>query len=232
MRSRTSTTGPTSMSRHVSSRTSRTNAACSVSPISTAPPGRLHSPFDGSWPRFTSSTRSPSRITAPTATIGRSGWRLPSAITMPSALSPQPLALSPYLDADHFDHDALLALPIELRVEHLLPRPEIERAVRDRQDHLVTHDGALQVSIGVVLTRLVMPIVEARRGELLAPDLEVVDETVLPVVHVHAGGDVHRRHERGAFLHPAFLHDRRDLVGDAYELLPLLRVDLEVIGVN
>ena len=38
--------------------TSRASAASSVSPSSTAPPGRLHSPLDGSCARLTRRTRS------------------------------------------------------------------------------------------------------------------------------------------------------------------------------
>src|SRR2546428_7950714 len=74
MKSRTSKTRTDRTSRRVSSRVSRTAAAAStVSPISNAPPGRLHRPLFGSAPRFTSST-APSRNTiAPTAGTGRFG---------------------------------------------------------------------------------------------------------------------------------------------------------------
>ena len=83
----------------VSSRTSRASAASSVSPTSTAPPGRLHSPLSGSWPRLTSSTRSPSStITAPTATIGRSGYVYLSHRHQPSAhLDPHHLTTTRFL---------------------------------------------------------------------------------------------------------------------------------------
>src|SRR5881409_15767 len=62
------------------SRTSKTRAgrtstrvASTVSPISSAPPGRLHRPWFGSAPRLTKRT-APSRNTiAPTAGTGRSG---------------------------------------------------------------------------------------------------------------------------------------------------------------
>ena len=58
-------------------------AASSVSPISTAPPGRLHSPASGWWPRLTRMTPEPGQAhaahtgvtytTAPTPTTGRAG---------------------------------------------------------------------------------------------------------------------------------------------------------------
>src|SRR4051812_31612329 len=88
------------------------------------------------------------------------------------------------------------------------------------------------MGVRVVFTGLVMFVVETRGGELLEPDLKVVNQPVLPVVHVHAGGDVHRRNQDGAFLYSAGRHNRGDLVGDADELLRLLRVEPEVVGVD
>src|SRR6266581_6996274 len=71
MKSRTSKTRSDRTSTRVSSKVSRTAAASTVSPISNAPPGRLHRPLFGSAPRLTSST-APSRNTiAPTAGTGR-----------------------------------------------------------------------------------------------------------------------------------------------------------------
>src|SRR3989454_3532856 len=73
MKSRTSKTRAGRTSTQVSSRVSRTAAASTVSPISKAPPGRLHRPWFGSAPRLTKRT-TPSRNTiAPTAGTGRSG---------------------------------------------------------------------------------------------------------------------------------------------------------------
>src|SRR5574339_417957 len=187
IRSRTSTTAPTSTRSPVSSAASRAVAACSVSPTSTIPPGRLHSPASGSKRRRISTTphdpgtagqssrtcraTSSTKITAPTPRTGRSGY-------------------SRLLTHD-LDDNALAAAAVELRVEHLLPGTEIERAVGDGQDHLVPQDGALQVRVGIVLAGLVMLVRQPRRRELLEPRLEVLDQSVLPVVDVDARRDVH-----------------------------------------
>src|SRR3954469_6053450 len=176
MLSSTSTTGPTTTSSDVSSRTSRSSAPCSVSPISTAPPGRLHSPLSGSCPRCTSSTRSASRITAPTATNGRSGYVLKSS-------SPRVLNFGlPH----HLEDHALFPPPVELGVEDLLPRSEIELAGGDRHHHLVPHNRPFQVRIGVVLTGPVVCIVESGRRQLLEPDLKIANQSIFPVVHENA----------------------------------------------
>src|SRR5256712_1676831 len=73
MKSRTSKTRSVRTSTRVSSRVSRTAAASTVSPISNAPPGRVHRALFGSAQRWTSIS-APSRNTiAPTAGTGRCG---------------------------------------------------------------------------------------------------------------------------------------------------------------
>src|SRR5947199_9594983 len=70
MKSRTSKTRSVRTSTRVSSRVSRTAAASTVSPISTAPPGKLHRPLFGSAPRLTRRTAPSRNTTAPTAGTG------------------------------------------------------------------------------------------------------------------------------------------------------------------
>ena len=60
-----------------------------------------------------------------------------------------------YVTHDLHDHP-LPPLAIELGVEDLLPRPEIQLAVGDRHDDLVPHDRALEVRVGIVFAGLVM----------------------------------------------------------------------------
>src|SRR4029077_9171446 len=64
------------------------------------------------------------------------------------------------------------------------------------------------------------------------PGPEIVQQAVLPIVHEHAGGDVHGRHQGRAFLHPARAHDGRDLVRDSDELTALLGVEPEVVRMD
>src|SRR5437867_1286118 len=80
--------------------------------------------------------------------------------------------------ADDLDEHALLAPPVELAVENLLPRPEIELPLRHRHDHLPSHDLALEVRVGVVLAGLVVAVLgDGRVGrQALEPRLVVVVE--------------------------------------------------------
>ena len=97
------------------------------------------------------------------------------------------------LKEDLHDH-ALLPLAVELGVEHLLPRAEIELSGRDRQHHLVMDEGALEMRVAVVLTGAVVAVVGVRRQPVEPLD-QVLLEAALLVVHPDAGRDVHRRHE-------------------------------------
>ncbi len=62
--------------------------------------------------------------------------------------------------ADDFDQHALAAQAVEFAVKTLLPRTEVEATAGHRDDHLVAHDAALEVCVGVVL---LMPL--ARRKQ-------------------------------------------------------------------
>src|SRR5690348_13924273 len=86
--------------------------------------------------------------------------------------------------------------------------------------------------VGVVLACLVMTVRAARGRELLEPLLEIVDETVLPIVDVDTRGDVHGGNQHHALEDAACRHDRSDLVRDADELRSLFGFKPEIVGVD
>src|SRR6185436_11874899 len=90
----------------------------------------------------------------------------------------------------HFDHHAFLPLPIELSVEHLFPRSQVQLTPSDGDNHLVPHERPLQMGVGVVFTRLVVAIRQPGGRELLQPFLKVVNQAIFPVVHVDRRRDV------------------------------------------
>ena len=69
----------------------------------------------------------------------------------------------------HLDDHPLRPAAVELAVEDLLPRPEIEAAVGDRHDHLVVNEQVLEVRVAVVLAAAVVAVVAGVRQELAAP---------------------------------------------------------------
>ena len=45
---------------------------------------------------------------------------------------------------------AFAAVAVEFAIENLFPRAEVELTIRDRHHHFPAHDGALEMSVGVV----------------------------------------------------------------------------------
>ena len=67
----------------------------------------------------------------------------------------------------HLDHEPLPAAAVELRVEDLLPRAEVEPALGHRQHDLVVDEQVLEVRVAVVLAAAVVAVV-AGVGQQLA----------------------------------------------------------------
>ena len=137
--------------------------------------------------------------------------------------------------AHRFENYPLLTLAIPLAVKDALPRAEVEPTGGHGHDHLVSHGDRSQMSRRVVLagsTVVAIPIWLPRRDRLLEPIEDILPQPRLVIVDKHRGRDVHRRHEHHAFLdrggRAAFL----DGLGDVDDLLPLFRVECEVVCVR
>src|SRR5438876_1266782 len=133
----------------------------------------------------------------------------------------------------HLDDHPLPTLAVPLTVKHPLPGAQIELAVRNRHDHLVADREAPQVRGGVVLPRVVVPVAGGiPRGDGFFEPLEdITPQAGFVIVHEYGRRDVHRAHEREALQHAALGDLSGDLVGDVDDLLPLLRVEPEIVGV-
>lgn len=68
------------------------------------------------------------------------------------------LSNAQFLFADNFHNDAFFTPPVKLAVKNLLPRAEVELAVRDRHHYLAAHDLALQMRIRVVFAGAIVLI--------------------------------------------------------------------------
>src|SRR5262245_13413637 len=90
---------------------------------------------------------------------------------------------------DHFDQHPFPAPAVELAVEDLLPRPEVESSRRHRHHHLAAHDLALEMRVRVVLAGLVVTVLRGRRmrRQALEPALVVRVQAALVVVDEDAG---------------------------------------------
>ena len=150
--------------------------------------------------------------------------------------------------AQHLDHEPLRPAAVELGVEDLLPRAEVEPTLGDRDDHLVVDEQVLEVGVPVVLAAGVMTVVAgiggelagdrvrwwlpARRGDLVEPFEGVRMQAGLVVVHPHAGGDVHRGDQRHALGDARLVDGGLDLLGDPAKFAALGGLEGEVPGVG
>src|SRR5215211_6839755 len=105
-----------------------------------------------------------SRTWAPPRSPPGSGWRRWRWTTSSPGWqgSRCPMASLP----KHLDDHPLGPPAVELAVEHLLPRPQVEAALGDRHDHLVVDQQVLQVRVAVVLAAAVVAIVARVREQL------------------------------------------------------------------
>src|ERR1700721_2021351 len=127
---------------------------------------RIHGPADKHHTWFQTETESPSTLLQGTA-------RIPCSLP-------------------HHLHDhPLVPLPVKLRIENSLPCPQVELACRDRHDYLMVNQQRLQMRIPVVLARLMMFVVFAKRRQMLQPPVNILDQSALVVVNVNSSRDVH-----------------------------------------
>ena len=116
--------------------------------------------------------------------------------------------------ADDFDEHALAPPAVEFAVKNLLPRTTIEFAIRNGDDHLAAHQLPLDMSIAVVFASLVVTIGRFMRGKTFQKVVIVTQQSLLVIIDIHAGRNVHRIDEHQSLLHPADLDDGLDLPRD------------------
>ena len=137
---------------------------------------------------------------------------------------------------------------VELAVEDLLPRAEVQPRVGDRHDHLVVDEQILQMRVAVVLAAPMVAVVTrigqqvasdvavgllpARRSDLVEPLEDVGLKPGLVVVDPHRCRDVHRSDEDHPLAHSRVADGRLHVLGDADELTAALGVEREVRGMR
>src|SRR6185295_10546777 len=105
---------------------------------------------------------------------------------------------------DHLHQHPLRPAAVELAVEDLLPRAEVELPLRDRDHDLPAHHLPFVVGVAVVLAGLVVVVALGARvvgGEPLEPLLVVLVQARLVVVDEDGRGDVHRVDQAQSLAH-------------------------------
>src|SRR5271157_4929697 len=132
------------------------------------------------------------------------------------------------------DQHPLLAAPVELAVEDLLPGPKVELPAGNCHDDFAAHHLPLEMGVTVVFAGAVVVVglgTRIVRGELFEPALVVLVQAGLVVVDENARGDVHGVHKTKSFPYAALAHGRLDLPGDVHEIHPLRDVEQEDFAV-
>jgi len=133
-----------------------------------------------------------------------------------------------FLFPNYFDQNPFFPFPIEFPIKKLFPWSEIEFPLCDGYDDFASHDGSLQVGIGIVLVAVMLVLgVGLFRGELLQPDFEVLVESGLIVINEDTGTDVHGVDQAEAFLNGAFAQTFLDLGSNIHEGPALWKLEPE-----
>jgi hypothetical protein len=111
------------------------------------------------------------------------------------------------LFTNNLHQDALFAASIELVIEDVLPRAEVEFPIRDGDNNFPTHDLPLVVSVGVVFAGAVVVIPLGRwieRCQFFQPLFVVFVQAWFCIVNEYRRSNVHRVNQYKTVLHTAF----------------------------
>ncbi len=127
------------------------------------------------------------------------------------------------LFSDNLYQNTFSSFAVELAVEDLFPRPEVELTLRDCHYHLTAHNLTFKVSIGIIFKTIVTVLAVRFLGsQLLKPDLHVVMQAAFVVVDENAGCNVHRIDQYQSLPDAAFAQAKLYLRSDV-DKLPTLR---------
>jgi hypothetical protein len=120
---------------------------------------------------------------------------------------------------DDFDEHALPPPSVKFTVENLLPRAEVEFAVRYGNDDFAPHDLSFQVSIGVILAGAVVLVLRNRRvwRQFFKPNVVIMQQTIFGIIYEYCRSDMHGIYQTDSLFHPTFSDQFLNRVGDIDE---------------
>ena len=80
------------------------------------------------------------------------------------------------LIAHDLDNEPLVTLTVKFCVKDALPRAEVEAPLGYGHNHFVMNEQAFQVRVAIVLACAVVPVIFAKRSQLLQPLVNVLDQ--------------------------------------------------------
>jgi hypothetical protein len=153
-----------------------------------------------------------------------------AADTAATAGKLSPLHLS--LLSDDFHQHALPAPSVELAVENLFPRAEVQFAFGDRDDDFPAHDLTFEMGVSVVFASTVVSIRGSRlvRSEFFQPLLVIVMESRFIIVDENRSGDVHGVDKTKPFPHATLTNQFLDRRRDVDQSTPGWNFEPEMLG--
>ena len=135
--------------------------------------------------------------------------------------------------ANNLDQDTLLSLPVELAIEYLFPRAEIQFAIGDGNDNFAPHDLPFDMRVGVRLARKIMSVSLWIMGDMLFEPLhKVMMQPAFIVINENTRRNMHRVNQTDSFLYSTLLQRLLDLRCNVNEFYSLARVEPELFFIT
>src|SRR5215471_6376204 len=132
----------------------------------------------------------------------------------------------PKLFSDNFHQHPFAPSTVELAIENLLPRAEIEFAVGNGDHNFAPHHLSFYVRIGIVFAGIVVAILLDRfvGRYFFQPDTVIVMKAGFVVIDKYRRGNVHGIDEHKSFFYAALAKAILHLRGDVDEGYPCRRI--------
>src|SRR5215475_10361663 len=152
--------------------------------------------------------------------------------TLLVSLSPSlRLSFSPS-DSHHLNVDFPVVRAVELGKENVLPGPEFQPAVNDRNGNAMADYDSAKVRVGVPAIAIgkqwiIVFVIDGARDDLLEQVGHVREQRALDFIHHQPGRGVQRRDVNNAVANRGLLDESGDLSGDAFQFDSLVCPDDE-----
>jgi hypothetical protein len=160
------------------------------------------------------------------------GWWLAVGDWHPKFNQPPTPTTNHYSDSHHLKVDFPVVRAVELGKENVLPGPEFQPAVNDRNGNaMADHDGA-KVRVGVPAITIgkqwvIVFVIDGARDDLLEQVGHVREQRALDFIHHQPGRGVQRRDVNNAVADRGLLDESGDLSGNAFQFDSLFCPDDE-----
>src|SRR5215470_13971331 len=158
------------------------------------------------------------------------GWWLVIGIQI--STNHQPPTTNHYSDSHHLNVDFPVVRAVELGKENVLPGPEFQPAVNNRNGNAMADHDSAKVRVGVPAIAIgkqwvIVFVIDGARDDLLEQVGHVREQRALDFIHHQPGRGVQRRDVNNAVANRGLFDESGDLSGDAFQFDSLVCPDDE-----